>query len=267
MEQFKNFWGGREIPFKKTEEEAWSELQARLETASIANPKVIALRPMWAAAAAIALLVAGYLFLASSNKELKFATEPGAQLMVELPDGSTVNLAPNSTVTFMEKWEANREVMLSGQGFFEVKAGSNFEVKTAHGEVSVLGTSFDVKALNSLEVYCESGKVLVEAEGQKTVLTQGMSSKIQNKQLVTQTNAAKKAQWLEGNLSFENESLENVLNEIERFYNVEIECAKSNDKFYTGQFTLNNLEEALTLVCAPFALNYSIDGNMKITIQ
>lgn len=267
MEQFKNFWGERFIPFKKTEEEAWQELQGRLKDHAVPAGKVLTLRPVWAAAAAIALLVATYLLMAPSHKTLQFATVSGQTQEVTLPDGSVVNLAPTSKIDFEENWGATRVVNLEGQAFFTVKTGSNFQVRTDKGCVSVLGTSFDVNTTRGLEVFCKTGKVLVEYSGQKKVLTPGMISKIQNNDLIALNNEIDKSKWLEGSLSFENESLELVLAELERFYNVEITCENIQGKMYTGQFTLNNLEEALTLVCAPYGMNYKIDNDMKITIQ
>ncbi|MEZ4800493.1 MAG: FecR domain-containing protein [Flavobacteriales bacterium] len=267
MEQ-NNFWKNRRIPFSKTEEEAWEELQMRMEQSKLGSVKVISMRPIYAAAAAVAVLLGAYFFFNQSVDSITIATNNGDYKEVTLPDGSSAKLAPGSTLSFAEEWDANRLVVLKGQAFFEVKKGSNFKVHTEIGDVSVLGTSFDVNTNEGFKVFCKTGKVLVESAGQTTVLTPGLQSKLsaENK-LETTSRIANENQWIDGKLSFENESLEAVLNEIERFYNVDINCKVTEGKLYTGQFSLNNLEEALTLVCAPFGLEYKIENGMKINIQ
>lgn len=267
MEQ-NNFWKNRRIPFKKTEEEAWEELQMKMEQSKLGSVKVISMRPFYAAAAAVAVLIGVYFFFNQSVDSITIATKNGDFKEVTLPDGSKAKVAPGSSISFAEVWDANRLVVLEGQAFFEVKKGSNFKVHTEVGDVSVLGTSFDVNAKDGFKVFCKTGKVLVESAGQTTVLTPGLQSKLSKEnKLETSANVSNQNQWIDGKLSFENETLESVFNEIERFYNVEISCNSTQGKLYTGQFSLDNLEEALTLVCAPFGLEYSIENDMKINIQ
>ena len=68
---------------------------------------------------------------------------------VALPDGSTVTLAPASSLRYPRAFaEARRTVYLTGEGFFEVfhDARHPFSVYTEQVVTTVLGTSFRVRA-------------------------------------------------------------------------------------------------------------------------
>ncbi len=91
-------------------------------------------------------------------------------LYVQLPDGSSVVLQPNSEITFPEVFSTNqRMVTLSGEAFFEVKKNKNapFFVHTGEVVTRVLGTSFRVKAYpgdRSIQVAVKTGEVSVFRE-------------------------------------------------------------------------------------------------------
>jgi ferric-dicitrate binding protein FerR (iron transport regulator) len=69
-------------------------------------------------------------------------------LTASLPDGSTVTLAPGSTLRHREGLRGDgRTVALDGQGFFAVATAERpFVVETGNAAVEVLGTEFDVSA-------------------------------------------------------------------------------------------------------------------------
>ncbi|MBB6004060.1 FecR family protein [Arcicella rosea] len=90
------------------------------------------------------------------------------KMPVQLPDGSTVLLQPNSSVSFPETFQnaSNREVYLKGQAFFEVvkNAKHPFLVYAKEVTVKVLGTSFTVQAFTKstdVKVVVKTGKVMV----------------------------------------------------------------------------------------------------------
>ncbi|MBL6447715.1 FecR domain-containing protein [Fulvivirga sp. 29W222] len=83
--------------------------------------------------------------------------------MVELPDGSVVFLNHHSEVSYDKDFET-RTLEVAGEVFLDVvKAEGSFVVKTAHGDVTVLGTEFNVKtSAEELEVEVEEGVVEVK---------------------------------------------------------------------------------------------------------
>ncbi|WP_430810624.1 MULTISPECIES: FecR domain-containing protein [unclassified Carboxylicivirga] len=91
--------------------------------------------------------------------------------LVKLSDGSQVVLNQHSVLQY-EINDEHRDVTLQGDAFFKVnKTGIPFKVHTAHGSVTVLGTSFAVATTEeSLAVEVDEGEVEVETvQGSKRV--------------------------------------------------------------------------------------------------
>ncbi len=269
MEKNKNYWGDKEIPFTKTEEQAWSELQARIKTLDNLTP-VRSIKPwVWmASAAAVAALVVSIFFIKPNAQYFAYTTAFKQTKQITLPDGSIAMLNAGSSINFSDDWSEERVLNLEGEAFFTVKKGSRFKVFTKYGEVQVLGTSFNVSARpENFDVICETGRVLVKSGSEELIITPGLQASLSNGKLIQNTAGHKGNSWMDGQFIFEEEPLENVISEIERQFNVSIEHPNLNNKSYSGQFGNLNLEETLTVVCAPFGLDFSIAENMKVTLK
>lgn len=80
---------------------------------------------------------------------------------VVLPDGSQVYMNHHSSISYQEDFNP-RIVNLSGEAFFTVESNESiFTVVTAHGDIEVLGTEFNVKS-SSDQVAVDVKKGLVE---------------------------------------------------------------------------------------------------------
>ncbi|MET2986105.1 FecR family protein [Aureibaculum conchae] len=102
------------------------------------------------------------------------------QRTLELPDNSRVKLNAASSLQFKKgKWDNNREVNLVGEAYFKVAKGSQFDVNTWLGKISVLGTQFNVKQrANYFEVTCYEGLVSLKYKGKEINLPAGKSFKV-----------------------------------------------------------------------------------------
>lgn len=268
MEEHKQFWGRVDIPFKKTEDEAWSDLQTRLSSAGGAT--VVPMRSakwVWGAAAA-AVVAFGFLMFALYPNKATLTALNGQITTHTLPDGSEVVLNAGSTIEYNTDWSENRSLELNGQAFFTVKKGSNFVVKTQNGQVRVLGTSFDVLSRgNTFDVYCETGVVEVSSLGIKKVITPGQAVKLKNGVFERKVPAGNLAEWKVGRFVYENESLDEVLNEMERQFNVVIKRPNVRSVSYTGEFKNTNLTNALEVVLAPFDLSFTKIDDRTIEVK
>ena len=145
--------------WRKSKDEVWDEIFSDLEEEKPSSKVKHMSFWRYAAAAVIAVVVAG-----SSFAYLYTTTETaarGTHLAVVLPDGSNVNLNAESQLKYKPYWWfASRNVTLTGEAYFEVKSGSRFSVKSGNNEVRVLGTSFNVRA------YADENEIL-------TTLVQG----------------------------------------------------------------------------------------------
>jgi ferric-dicitrate binding protein FerR (iron transport regulator) len=251
----------------KSKNEAWSDFIKKIsEKEKIEKTRSLIYLKL-AAAASIALIIAFSFWKIYINK-VEIYCKPGTTISYNLPDKSNIKLNAGSSVKFNKrKWSSNRVIYLDGEAFFKVKKGKSFKVITKKGTIAVLGTTFNVSARgDKLEVYCETGKVSVLSTD-TVLLTAGMKS------LQTKTNQKTKvekatthdATWRIGEFWFNNAPLEEVLNEIERQFNVSIEYQITEQRYYSGYFNKKSLAEALTNVLDPMGLQYRINNN-KISI-
>ncbi len=224
---------------------------------------------VWKVAAVFALLLAGYYYTTTLDTSVK--TEIAQTQTFLLPDGSEVALNAASKITYNKKdWANIRELTLDGEAYFKVKKGSNFSVKTDEGTVSVLGTQFNVSARDGLfTVACFEGLVSVAFNDTLLKLPAGQKIQIENgKLMLNEANPNHSPVWLNDESSFENVSLQRVLEELERQFAVKVTVNNVNlDKKFTGTFTHKNLELALKSICEPLQLTYKISNNGAVTID
>ena len=215
----------------------------------------------------IPLLIASMLFY-FQNISLRNATSwaeiiapYGTRTNFSLPDGSTGWLNGGSSLKFQSNFEGRiRDVQLKGEAYFDVVSNKRkpFIVSTRKIKVVATGTSFNVMAYEdqSMEVTLKSGKVevvkikddlslgVLKPDEALTYFSSQDSVKIQT------VNSAEKLAWIEGKLIFKYEPFREVINKINRFYNVNISMNdKSLDSYiYYGTFQDETLEEVLKLL-------------------
>ena len=256
------------VPHKRSKVEAWNMLASQIVEKD--HSKGLKLKPYVhisiAASLSLILLVAYILFaLPESVKAPK-----GEHLSHVLPDGSQVWLNADSKISYRDfKQQDERKVTLKGEAYFDVREGGKFEVTGEYGTVLVLGTSFNVSQREGLQVSCFKGSVQVTTkEGRQLTLKAGNTTRTKNGVLTTPTrfNAEREATWLTGDFYFEGASLEYVLKELERQFNVEVVYEGKDQRTYTGYFNNRDLDEALQLIFQPMSLSYKKEGS-KIYVE
>ncbi|NQU55219.1 MAG: FecR family protein [Bacteroidetes bacterium] len=101
---------------------------------------------------AIVSFAISYQILNPKNRELVYhevSSPAGAKSMVTLPDGSSIWLNAGSNLKYSNLYgKKNREVLLSGEAFFDVSKDKSkvFIVKTSDLNIKAYGTSFNVKS-------------------------------------------------------------------------------------------------------------------------
>ncbi|MFY7671796.1 FecR family protein [Tenacibaculum sp. MEBiC06402] len=234
-------------------------------------PKKNKVKPLYKVAsiavAASVAIVFGLLYL--YNAPTIHTTDFGEQMAVHLPDGSEVMLNSKSEISFSERnWVISRNVELKGEAFFKVEKGSNFTVNTRTGNVSVLGTQFNVTTNDDLiEVSCYEGKVKVESQEKEVFLTKGKA--FRNIDGVSEEWEFKNTEpsWKNGESSFTSISLKYVIKAIENQYSVNISAKGVNlDNKFTGAFTHEDLNIALETVFRPLQIKATILEKNKIIL-
>ncbi|MDB3907173.1 FecR domain-containing protein [Crocinitomicaceae bacterium] len=197
----------------------------------------------------------------------------GERMNVTLPDNSSVALNANSSIVYNKgKWKEERNVKLEGEALFKVKKGKRFRVTTKHGTVEVLGTQFNVLDRNErTEVVCYTGKVLItDSKGKSTILTKGMAARM-NKGVLAgnwKPEINDKPDWQLGYSTFENVPLQDVLDELEAQYAIDVNVkANISGRTYHGAFPHDNLDQALALIFGPMQLNYTKENGVIVVVE
>lgn len=260
-----NHLPGMDLSYDKSADEVWSELSQVIRSErrinSVPVSRAFSQRIWWAAAVLIVLLGAGaFMNLYTTNVSASL----GEHIMAQLPDGSFVELNAGSELEYQPfLWFVNREVVLTGEAFFDVKKGKKFSVKSSAGTTSVLGTSFNIYARGGdYQVTCYSGRVKVEASESRHLLEiapmeQATLTKEGGLRLSVLKNREEAVSWRNEMFMFTAAPIKKVFAEIERQYAVKIQAENLPDYLYSGNFSRNQpLDRVLKMVCRPYGLNY-----------
>ncbi|PHR71844.1 MAG: anti-sigma factor [Lutibacter sp.] len=183
--------------------------------------------------------------------------------IINLPDNSIAQLNTSSKLSFnKDAWKKQREVQLNGEAYFKVAEGSQFDVLTSSGVVSVLGTQFNVKNRDDyFEVTCYEGKVRVRTKERTSILTLGKTIRILNGNIVDDTTAIHHPTWIDNYSSFKSVPFTQVVAEFERQYNVKMNLETDVNNLFTGTFTHKDKKLALQSITIPLNLKYKIKEN------
>ena len=188
----------------------------------------------------------------------------GTRTEFHLPDGSTGHLNGGSTIKFPTRFtDKIRNVELTGEAFFNVVSNHKwpFVVSTEKINVKVTGTSFDVMAYpneTTTEVTLLKGKVEVFRKRENVITSIGVlkpdESFIYNaksdSRKIQSGNSKDKISWIDGKLTFKYEPFNEVIQKLNRWYNVNIEIkdASLESYIYYGSFQNETLDEVLKLL-------------------
>ncbi len=251
-------------------EQMWTAIKAHHDRRKKGRSLRKAYRAVAAAAAIALITVLGLWWWQNTSTTIHVPV--GAKQTVTLPDGSLVNLNAESKLTyFPRKWNKKRSLSFEGEGFFAVQPGNDFQVITSQGVISVLGTSFNVLVRGAqFDVSCYAGRVRVNSRESSVELTTGQVARRSGNQPLSVVEFELKdrayAQWIDGFSTFDQVSIAEVFEELERQYNVTVELSVQLNRKYSGGFAHSNLEEALRSICVPMNLPYQLSGPNRIQI-
>ena len=201
---------------------------------------------------------------------------------VSLPDGTLVRLNANSSLTYQQNFgQNNRKVKLSGEGYFEVKKNTEkkFIVNTGYIDVTVLGTKFNLYAYEDkdiIEMALVEGHVNVSTSKPpyQTICVKPNEkvtyNKYDNKLNIEKTTTKIETAWLNKELVFREEKLENVFQCLSRKFRVKfsIDSSISVDDVYTGAFDDEKIEDILEVLKIHYGFNYTVkDGKINIRMN
>ncbi|PJB11934.1 MAG: histidine kinase [Flavobacteriales bacterium CG_4_9_14_3_um_filter_40_17] len=232
--------------------------------------KLFTFQKVYRYAAILIALVGVYYFFQTRPSVIEVAYAQQSEIV--LPDASEVLINAGSKLSYQKNnWNKKRLIHLEGEAYFKVSKGGKFTVQTSLGNVQVVGTQFNVNQRENLfEVECYQGKVDVSHGREIIRLTPGKCVKLSTDgTLVLSSIVAKAPFWTTGVSNFENESLQIVLDELKRQYNlqIDVDSTVSLDQRFTGSFKRGNLDLALKTICLPLKLTYRFIADKKVVLH
>lgn len=231
------------------------------------TPKVVPLYSRWMfRAAAIFVIALGITFafkvFVPETQTAGFAEKTS----FSLPDNSEVVLNSGSEINYKKwNWNSHRLLELKGEAYFKVSKGRRFEVQTDLGKVTVLGTQFNVKARkNRFDIVCYEGRVKVNYTNTQIVLTHGQSVSFENGKQINITTHSLKPEWMQNQMSFYEENIRSLLDEVERQYNITIELNTADTSLFTGKLPAQDLNAAIQIISTTYQLKAEKISKNKI---
>lgn len=223
------------------------------------------------------MLVSGYMYYGQKDavSYLEQVTKAGQKRVFKLEDGTTVHLAPQSTLIYpVRLGQAKRIVELKGEAYFEVSKNPHrpFVVHTAELDVQVLGTHFNVKSYktnNLTTVSLLEGKVKVLLGGddhEDYLLTPGQQlslNHLNHRVYQHEFDVASVTGWMTNTLVFKNDRLADAAEKMEKIYGIKVvfaDQATADTRLYAS-FENETLINVLETIKAAGNVAYKIIGN------
>ena len=211
-------------------------------------------------------------------------TPRGGQYRLTLPDGTQVWLNAASSITYPVAFTGKeRKVTISGEAYFEVVKNkeSPFIVDVDDkSSIDVLGTHFNVNSYaeeSAIKTTLLKGSVKVtpgtaERPGSPSgavVLKPGQQAQLHQQRLSVSNNADidKVMAWRNGLFNFEDASLEEVMHQLARWYDVEIIYEKGiPDIRFEGEISRNIKLSDLLKVLARAEVKFRIEDGRRLVV-
>lgn len=213
------------------------------------------------------------------------STPRAGQYHIILPDGTKVWLNAASSLRFPTIFSARtREVQLSGEGYFEVAKARKkipFIVDILPpagrdgGQVEVLGTHFNINAYqdeSTINTTLMEGTIRFSAEGSpEKILSPGQQAVYDNQLhalLVRDADVEQVLAWKNGFFEFNNMSLQAIMRQISRWYDVDISIEASYpEKRFGGRISRKlNLSNIIKML-ETYGVHFKMENRKLIVVQ
>jgi len=177
------------------------------------------------------------------NANLKLTVPRGGTYRVTLSDSTKIWLNAESTLRYPLRFGGERKIFLTGEGYFEVANDKkkSFVVSTAGLDVAVLGTQFNMTAYPNeatTKTTLVEGKVKIShlQSGLEQMLNPGQQSIAVGTDLeVKEVNTSQFTAWKDGYFSFDKTPFPEVLEQLGRWYNIEIHYKEIPVQTFSGK--------------------------------
>jgi len=205
-----------------------------------------------------------------------YRTHRAQQASLQLPDGSSVTLAPETELRYTLHRDGARMVELQGEASFDVaqSAASPFTVRTGTVDTRVLGTQFNVRHYSSdrtVQVAVTSGRVSVTtANGrpgaQRTVIPGGTIGVVADSTVtvVSVDSARPYTTWTANHLVLRGVPMPEVLATLTRWYGYRFRLSDTtlNSHNVTAVLDAASLSNSLNTIKLILNVDVTVDGDL-----
>lgn len=202
----------------------------------------------------------------------------GQYSKVYLPDSTIVWINSETKLSYSDNYMTTkiRRVKLEGEAYFNVKRDTKhpFIIQSKDINVKVLGTEFNVKSYDSdLEtiVSLKSGSIEVSNNEVSKQIYPGQVLRVKDNKFTIDPNATAESSysWINGELHFEEENFMNIIEALERKFNIDIHV--NNESLKNRKLTCRiqkntSLSEVLEILKNATDLKYEIN-QLKVIIN
>ena len=156
-----------------------------------------------------------------------------------------------------------------GEAFFDVSTsqnnnGSEFIVSTKTQKINVIGTKFNIKAYDEDDIVTTTlveGKIKVQNGESQVLLSPNQQSKVDTKSTnidVLNVDVFQEISWINGLFSFNDTSLENIMQTLSRWYDLKFIFKSVNEKKFLFSGVLErtkSIEDILFIIEKTSSLN------------
>jgi len=202
------------------------------------------------------------------------STPRGGQFQFILSDGTKVWLNSASSIKFPVAFNGSeRKVELTGEAYFEVAhdAKRPFKVVSNQQQVEVLGTHFNINAYNDEDVINTTlleGSVKVTSANTEITIVPGQQAQFKNGKInVASVNVDDAVAWKNGLFNFNDNSIEEVMKQLSRWYDVDIKYeGKLPSRRFSGEISRNVNASQLLDILSFKKIHYRIEGKSIIVM-
>lgn len=216
----------------------------------------------------------------------KLSTPRGGRFTLTLPDGTRVWLNSSSSIRYPVTFGSERLVEITGEVYLEVaknvqkpfrvmvpgirrEGGENDPV-----EITVLGTHFNVMAYpeeSAMKTTLLEGSVKVSRGNVFRMLKPGQQARMPENgaiRVVRDVNLEEITAWKEGYFQFDNASIETIMKQVSRWYDVEVHYKGTVPKKFSVLMLPRDLPVSRLLELLEFTGNvrFEIEGR-RITVM
>ncbi|HZL12233.1 MAG TPA: FecR domain-containing protein [Prolixibacteraceae bacterium] len=236
------------------------------------------------AAIIIAALVLGFLTDHVINNEgsvvfaqhIEYSSDKGSVSTIHLEDGSAIWLSSGTTLILNTNQQGETLAQLNGEAYFDLipDPKRKFTVDLGQFKVRDIGTQFNIRAYKSeqsITVALVEGQIDLINKSEKSFLTVKpgdfvLYNKSDHEITVNQQDQSIIGAWKDGKFVFIDKSLSEICNELENWYNIEIQIEDqklANTRYTSVVKRSTTVQMVLKILAVTDQIHYEIIENKE----